>query len=186
MRKNHPGLRDIGPRYIDVRIGDVTLKVRALSARDILNMMDRFDPVRRMLEGGTKEIEKNIAGPDAPRSLLVTVPEAVFWAMATCTGTTPERREEDERIASELPFGDQVAIINAIFQATFREGVGPFMKVLGQLKQVMAPILPVDEDTTPVDATPGSASRNVSPPPSPAALHVDLAPERLGRLHLAS
>jgi hypothetical protein len=181
MRKQQPGLRDIGRRVIDVRVGDVALQVRGLSARDILDLMQRFDPVRRLFEGGREEVAKHIAGKNAPQTLIASLPDAVWSAMATCTGTTPERRDADERAASELELGDQIAIINAIFEATFREGVGPFMMTLDRLAQIMRPMQ--EPTTTPTQAP---ASRNVSPPRSPAALHVDLPPERLGRLHLAS
>jgi len=177
--KNQPGLRDIGRRLVDVQIGDVTLKVRGLSARDILTLMNRFEPVRKMLEGGREEVAKTIGAENAPQTLLATLPDAVFAAIAICTGSSSDRRDEDERIASELAFGDQVAIINAIIQATFREGVGPFMVMLDQFKKMMSPV----QTPAPI---PAQASRNVSPPRSPAALHVELPPERLGRLHLAS
>jgi hypothetical protein len=180
MKKQQPGLRDIGRRLIEVQIGDVTLKVRGLTARDILDLMNRFDPVRRMLESGSTEVEKNLAGKNAPQTLLTALPEAVWSAIATCTGTTRERRAEDERIASELELGDQVTLINAIMQATFREGVGPFMQTVNQLARVMRPA------ETPIAMPQSTASPSASPPRSPAALYVDLPPERLGRLRLAS
>src|SRR5262249_38917248 len=147
---------------VDVKVGEVTLKIRGLTARDLLGLMTRFEPVRKMLEGGREEGARTIAGSKAPQTLIATLSEAVMSALATCTGTTPERREEDEKIASELAFGDQVAIINAIFQATFREGTGPFMIMLNQLTQIMRP-MQAQTIAEPVQASP---SRNVSPPRS--------------------
>jgi len=173
--KKQPGLRDIGRTTVPTEIGGVTLQVRGLSARDLFELMQRFEGVRTMLESGRAEVERKIS---RPQTLIATLPGAVWSAMATCTGSSKENREADERAASELPLGDQVTLLNAIFEATFREGVGPFMKMIGRLTELMTP--PKE------DSPPPQASRNVSPQRSPASLHVDLGPERLGRLHLAS
>jgi len=172
------GLRDIGPITSLIKIGDVELTVRGLSANNLLYLLQRFEGARALFSTNAKDMAEKLQGDAAP-TLIQLLPEAVWATMAIATGTTNEAREADEKAASELTLGDQCVLLNAIMDVTFREGVGPLVRIMDRMTSVMA----VKAPETEAAATP---STNVSPPRSPAAFHLELPPEKLGRIRLAS
>ncbi len=117
-------LLDIGPLTEDVKIRGAVVTVSALSALDIFRILVRFPEVRSLFNGG----ETSSWTVD---QLLLTVPNAVYAALAICTGT--EDDAEAEEVASKLSVAYQTKLLAAVLRLTFPEGVGPFATEFRQM-----------------------------------------------------
>jgi hypothetical protein len=173
-----PGLRDIGPLTIPLEVGGTTIKFAGLSVGDIFDLSERFTVFHALVEGGTAGLVKALR--DTP-ALLKQFPEAVCAAVAVSTGERGDKGAE--AAAAALPMSVQLEMVDAMLRATFREGVGPFVQMIDRLTTITKPTTTTETST----AKPSKArSAKPSPAPSLAALQVELPPERLGRIRLAS
>jgi hypothetical protein len=164
-----PGLRDIGPLTETVDLGgEQKLTVRGLAVSDLFTLMDRFEAVKTLIESGTQGLNEKLEA----KTLITTLPQAVWAIFAICTGTPDDK--ESEKVAAELPLWLQLRILRGIFKATFRDGIGPFLEMLNETLTAMTL------------ATEATVSANGSQPPSPAALQVDMPPPKRGRIHRAN
>lgn len=176
-----PGLKDIGPLTVPLEINGVVVKFRGLSVNDLFDLSDRFEAVKALLENGRSGLIQLLT--DSP-ALLRQFPDAVCAAIAVSTGERGDK--EAEAAAAALPMSVQLQIIDAVKRATFREGVGPFVKMIESLSSTGDQ--PSEEATTSpaTTATKPRRSPKQSRTPSPGAFTVDLDQTRLGRIRLAS
>lgn len=167
-----PGLRDIAPLKIKLTVEGVALEFKGLSVDDIFALTERFEAFRSLVESGSEGLKEKLR--DSP-ALLREFPSAVFAGMAISTGEPGN--VEAEKAAAEQGLSVQLDMLDAMMQATFREGVGPFVE---KMTEMMSRTRTIKKPST------REASAKRSQPPSAAAFHVDLPPERLGRIRLAS
>lgn len=160
------GLMDIGDLTFPVRVGKVTLTVRGLTSADLVSLCIRFPGLRKLVESGAGAVASKIS--EGEQSLLTTLPEAVWAAMAICTGDGGNYKAEQR--AATLPLSSQVSILHAILRATLTEGLGPFVAAIDDLTKSMTAVMTGEEEASPSD----------SQEQSPAALVVDLPPRKPG------
>lgn len=131
------GLADyVAPTKSLVLDGGLTLSIRGLGADDIVNlMMAQSEQVKtvfaKAINGGvqTSDMEGFIVG------LLADAPALVAVVIATGCGE-PDAWEN----AASIPFGDQIVILDTIFEMTLsRSGGGKkLMEIIGRAAQAAA------------------------------------------------
>lgn len=115
-------LTDLGPLTKVVVIRGLELQVGGVSARGIMQLIDRFPLVRRMFS----------ARDVAPEDLLAVAPEVAYAVIAAGLGK-PGDKEQEEAVAEKLALGEQADLLLAVFEATFPKGVDHFVDRLAAL-----------------------------------------------------
>lgn len=161
------GLLDIGPLTKTITVAGKKLTLRGLTVTDVIDLMQKYEGVKTLLEQGADGLEDKL---DAP-SLIATLPKAVWSIFAICTGDPGN--EKAEKKAATLPLSLQVSILRGILDVTFQDGVGPFVEDLNALTGGMKEMTAANE----------KASANGSQPPSASSLQVDLPQKGRVRLH---
>lgn len=130
------GLPDIATQYrkVEIRPG-VEVEVTGINALDIANLANRFPEVKKFFD----QQSRAEFTADSLAKLIPTMGSAVI---AAGVGKSGDKKEEEK--ASKLPFGEQMALVTAIWTATFPKGLDSFMEGLaafglgGELRQRLA------------------------------------------------
>jgi hypothetical protein len=107
-------------RKVDVGNGQ-EIEVSGVSGEGLIDLMSRFP-----------EIAKAMSGVQIDRDAFIKkAPDAVGAIIAAGIGKPGVK--EEEAAARKLGLGIQVDLIDAILQATFPKGVGPFVEKLKEM-----------------------------------------------------
>jgi hypothetical protein len=111
-----PGLNlaDLAPMHEDVPIGDSFLRVYGISAKDGLEILQRFPKILGMVSG-----EKFNLG-----TFLVAAPDAVAAVITVASGDKDNAKAE--KAAARLGLEIQFDILEAVGRLTFTKGFAPF------------------------------------------------------------
>lgn len=96
------------------------MHVTGVSATGIAVLLDRFPEVRALLTGKAVDL--------SPEDIMSKVPMAIDAILAAGTGNPGDPAAE--AVASKLPAGDQLALMQKIIKVTMPKGVGPFVDAL--------------------------------------------------------
>lgn len=118
-----PGLLDVARSTRFVSVGEVRVDVPGVSAKGLAVLFSRFPVFRELFAGREPDLT-----PDAIVSLAPDVVAAVIAA-----GTGSPGLYEAEEAAASLSLADQLALVEAILDATIPGGVGPFVERLTRL-----------------------------------------------------
>lgn len=111
-------LLDIAPARETVEIGGTPVELRAISADQIVTLMQRFGGIFELLGGDMSQIG-------------AAVKPAIGALIAAATGNLGDAAQEAH--AAEFSIGDQVAVLAAIRRLTMPKGVRPFVEDLQAL-----------------------------------------------------
>ncbi|MET3995831.1 hypothetical protein ABID65_007503 [Bradyrhizobium sp. S3.9.2] len=115
-----PGLLDVAPSFETHTINGTDVHVTGVSATGIAVLLDRFPEVRALLTGKAVDL--------SPEDIMSKVPMAIDAILAAGTGNPGDPAAE--AVASKLPAGDQLALLQKIIKVTMPKGVGPFVDAL--------------------------------------------------------
>lgn len=123
-----------------VKYGDAEIEVHALSARDILDLMAKYDDFKRFLVGVSISAEDAIkSAPGIMAGIIVAgMREGANGALS---------RQEAEAIAYDIPAELQVKLMLTIWNASFTEGFGPFALGIRQIAEAAQIVSGRDRDT---------------------------------------
>lgn len=168
-------LSDLRRKAGIVRYGDAEIEVHALSPRDLLNLMERYDEFKKFLVGVSisfEEVQKS-----APAIIA-----AIIVAGMRHSSAAKLSPEEAEAIASDLPAQLQVNLMITIWNMSFTEGFGPFVRTVRQIAEVAQivsgkeqgtasprPSKPMPSATETPSATRGKTSAPAPSPPIPSS-----------------
>ena len=116
-----PGLVDIAPLRETVEVRGTEIEVTGVSAMGFAQLLARFPDLRKMMSGVRVEAE----------SLPTLLGEAIGPVIAAGTGSLGDKKAE--AVAASLSVGDQMHLLEAIFNVTFPRGTGPLVELLGGL-----------------------------------------------------
>lgn len=154
------GLLDIGDLTEEVPLGkNKSLSVSGLTADDLFFLIKTFPEIKALLERRFSQI--------TPQSLMDSTPVALATIIACGTGER-ENKTAIER-ARRLPAPTQLRIVNAIFDLTFPEGIGPFVEEMIRLRTAFIAQVSPRTPSQSERAQPGTTSS----PQSLASLSMD-------------
>jgi hypothetical protein len=114
-------LLKIAPLTKTVTVSGGTIEVRGISAKAIANLIFRFPAIQRALDGGRLD----------RAALIKLVPDAVAAIIAAAVGAPGDQATEDD--AALMSIGDQLDVLNAVFEATFPNGTAPLTALFGKV-----------------------------------------------------
>lgn len=120
------GLLDIAPSSEQVTVRGVTVDVTGVSVSGIAILIGRFPELRTLLSGGELDLDKLMAlGGDIVNAIIAA-------------GTGAPGNRDAEKVAGSLGLEDQAALLTAILNQTMPSGIGPFVKRLESLGDVLS------------------------------------------------
>lgn len=120
-------LVDIAPLARAVPVQGDTVSVRGVSALGVASLIMRFPELRALIAGKDTNVTVD--------RIMEVAPQAVASIIAAGCGAEGDPRAEE--VASQLPVGEQLALLTAVLELTLPNGIGPFVKqVEGLLKAV--------------------------------------------------
>ena len=157
-----PGILDIGPLSEEVKVGRSAVTVEGLTVDDIFHLVANFAEIRAILDKKISQV--------TPAALMKAAPRVLGTVITYGTG----ERGNDKAVAAamKLPAAVQLKIITTIFDLTFPEGVGPFVRELSAIQRVFLapPTTPPDQQSETTKDSDTESSERVS-----AVLQVDTA-----------
>ena len=155
-----PGILDVGPLSEEVKVGRGTVTVEGLTIDDIFHLVANFAEIRAILEKKISQV--------TPAALMKAAPRVLGTVITYGTG----ERGDDKAVkaAMKLPAAVQLRLITTIFDLTFPDGVGPFVRELSAIQRVfLAPPAPPKEQSETTKDSDTESSERVS-----AALQADM------------
>lgn len=121
------GLPQLGSLRKAVTVRGSTVDVRGVSARGIMQLLNRFPEFQSLIGGRAPQ---QITG----ETIIQLVPDAVCAIIAIGLGANePDAQREAEAWADELGAEEQLDLLTAILSLTMPSGFGPFAQKLQAL-----------------------------------------------------
>jgi hypothetical protein len=127
-------LLDIGPLTETVMVNGKQVTVYGVTPEGFFFMLEKFPMLQKLFGGGAREITMPMLREAAPSSIAYAI--AVATTDRSHFKTTTEWLETVDAtaiIAMNLSAHYQIALFQAALRLTFPDGIGPFMKGMGEL-----------------------------------------------------
>ena len=116
-----PGLLDIAQAATKtVSVNGTDVSVYGVSAKGIAVLFEKFPSFRELMGGKTPEMTPDVITKFAPDAIAAII----------AAGTGDPGNAKAEKIAANLPAGDQASLLEAILDLTMPRGFGPFVDSL--------------------------------------------------------
>ena len=119
-----PSLVDIAPIREKVTIAGVDLEIRGIGIDAIAQVLADFPDLQKFFKDATA----GGAGAIDAMEILRRSPASAHALMAAAMGKLGDK--EEIQAAAELPFGDQLSIVEATVRLSFPGGISPFVERL--------------------------------------------------------
>lgn len=120
-------LLDIAPSVHTVKVQGTDIPVPGISIAGLAFLLGQYPELRKMISGKAVEFSAD--------QIFDLAPNVVQAVIAVGLGYPGDK--DQEAAAGRLPMGDQMALIEGVLKATFRDGIGPFVDRLTALADLV-------------------------------------------------